>query len=225
MSTLFLCLAKSKKYRGRCVAGILVERDLWTKTLTLRRDARGNPLWIRPLGACTHGAVDADIGDRLQLLNVYEIDHCRPAAEGYQSENVAYPTQRFRPVTFLRPDRTHLELCRDRTPDHHLFVNRHRTISAGKIRHLDRSIRLILAKNPRVYIKDLRLRGTQARIHFTYEDTNYDLSMTDLDFRNRFEAHPTLLNRCRECYLVVSIGREYEGKFYKLVAAVLLPEP
>lgn len=224
MSKLFLCLAKSRKYSGRCVAGIVVERDPWRKILTFQRDARGNPVWIRPLGPSKHGAIDPKIGDELHLLNVYEIDRFRNAAEGYQSENVLHPTQQFRPVTFLAPHRQHLELCRDRTPEGNLFVNRRRSISATEILSLDRSIKLILAKNPRVYVRDMRLKGLQYRIHFEYDGTEYDLSMTDLDFRTRFDANPTLLDRCAECYLVVSISKSFEGRYYKLVATVLLSE-
>lgn len=222
MKKQFVCLAKSKKYNGRCVAGILVSRKKSDNSLQIERDESGNPLWIRPISPSLYGSIDEKVGKQLELLTIYEIDRVVPCPDDYQSENSNYQHPHYQFVTKINKNKNNLDACCDQQKDDTLFGNRGRVISENSIQDVTRSIRLIKVENCSVYVKEREDKADQYRITFRYKDYVYDLPLTDLDFIDAYKANAAICDDCELSYLTLSIGRKYEGWYYKLVAAVFL---
>ena len=96
MEKLFICLANSKKYNERCIAGIELEleRSSWPEggphDINIVRTETENPKWIRPVSAAQSGAVSAELVDHVSLLDIVKLNVTAPAPQGYQSENVLF---------------------------------------------------------------------------------------------------------------------------------------
>ncbi len=90
MKKLFICLANSKKYNQRCIAGIELEKSTRKgfKYQIVKRNSR--PVWMRPVSGSEHGEIDAEFVDHIKLLDIVEINVTAPAPQGYQSENVQF---------------------------------------------------------------------------------------------------------------------------------------
>src|SRR4029453_11687058 len=87
---LFICLANSKKYTQRCIAGIELAKSSRRgfKYDIVRREDR--PLWLRPVSIREHGEIAAEMVDHINLLDVVEIKVTAPRPRGYQSENILF---------------------------------------------------------------------------------------------------------------------------------------
>ena len=90
MKTTFICLANSRKYGERCIAGIEVKQkgDFWE--IVHRND---RPKWLRPVTDTEFGGVSPALVGRIVLLNLVEIDLTQSVPKGYQSENVLFDSQ------------------------------------------------------------------------------------------------------------------------------------
>ena len=87
MTTKIICLANSKKFSERCVAGIeVVKSDNGYKMCT----ENSTPKWIRPITKNTHGEFPTQLAENLKLLDVIEFKIIEPCPSGYQSENVYF---------------------------------------------------------------------------------------------------------------------------------------
>jgi len=90
MKRYFICLANSKKYSGRCVAGIeLLTRQGRGPRYDIKHIGK-RPAWIRPISGDEFGQIDDDLVAHINLLDIVEIESLRDYPEGYQSENVLF---------------------------------------------------------------------------------------------------------------------------------------
>src|SRR5262245_56499531 len=82
---LFICLANSKKYTQRCIAGIELAKSSRPgfKYDIVRHGER--PVWLRPVTDSEHGEIPADLVDHINLLDIVEVEVVAPRPQGYKS--------------------------------------------------------------------------------------------------------------------------------------------
>lgn len=216
----FLCLAKSKKLNGRCVAGILMNVE-GGKT-EIQCDELGNPKWIRPVSKFNHGAIDTNIASQLELLSIYEIDGVESCPDGYQSENVYYNHPKYVKIKSISKKVANLDLCCDVSTSPEIFVNCWSSIRKELISQTSTSIKFVKVSNCSIYKRSRENRTDQHRMKFTYNGASYDLPMTDLEFKKVWENDNEVFNKFENCYISISIGIEFNDTFYKLVAGVII---
>ena len=87
---IFVCLANSKKYGGRCIAGIELNQDVNSSFSLVKHNS--NPNWIRPISKTEHGEVDSTLVEHIKIGDIVEINISEICPQGYQSENVLFDT-------------------------------------------------------------------------------------------------------------------------------------
>jgi hypothetical protein len=217
---LFICLANSKKYTQRCIAGIELAKSSRRgfKYDIVKQVER--PVWLRPVSQSGHGEIEADLVDHINLLDVVEVKVTAPRPQGYQSENVLFEEERLSVVDTIGPLPAALDrLLAPATPL--LFGNRERTVSSGEISKVDHSLVLIKPKAARVYATTTAKGSGQVRAGFMHEGIAYDLPVTDIGFIHKFSRNPQLLWSCEHLYFTVSLGIQFESQYYKLVAGIV----
>ena len=161
MKKLFICLANSKKYTQRCIAGIEL-------TPTARRGYRydivrreNQPVWMRPVSDDDYGAVAAESVDHITLMDIVAVDVVAPAPCGYQSENVRFVGRRLEVVETVAPRAALLDkLLAVDVPT--LFGDKKNAIPAIKIGQIDRSLLLIKPTSFNIHYKPGQTGPTQA---------------------------------------------------------------
>lgn len=223
-----ICLANSRKYQGRCVAG-------------LRTDGSG---WVRPVGSMDHGQLYpwhytlAD-GSEARLLDVIRVPLEGPCPRPGQPEDWAVAEKPgweliHRPVPpalgrqVLRPrfslGPTVLGTIGDRIAEDDLHG---RTGQA--------SLGLVWPKDLHweVRERDRYGRSRQTRAVFTLRSAPYNLSITDQEWGRRLDHLPEGFHPLEAAgigmdsrvVLTISLGEPYERWCYKLAAAVIvIPE-
>lgn len=218
MKTHFICLANSKKYAERCIAGVEIqikpnrEYDLVKKGL--------RPHWIRPVTGNEFGQIPAELVSKIGLLDIVEIDIESETPWGYQTENVYFSEKSLRVLGKVELAAENLDGLVDES-EPVIFLNTGKAIPAEKIDGLDRSLVMIRPENVTIDWKARTLINPQLRARFTYKNTDYDLPVTDVGFIREFDRNPEVLAKARRFYFVISVGIEFEGFYYKLVAGVV----
>jgi len=213
----FICLANSKKYGERCIAGILVSKDETGRWKIIRNE--NQPKWIRPVSNREHGEVKEQEVKNISLLDVVEADIAYDCPNGYQSENKFFRTGSLRKVSgvSLKPENLDLLVNRDVK---FLFGGTGKAVSTDEIKTINHSLVLIKANNPEIIYKKDPLKP-QYRIKFIFNDQSYELPITDVNFIEAFLKDQNLLLGKTHFYFTVSLGVVYEGWHYKLVAGII----
>ena len=225
MEKLFICLANSRKFTERCIAGIeLTESSREGYKYDIVRTEDDSPKWIRPVSADQGGAVSAALVDHINLLDIVRINVTAFTPEGYQSENVLFDDRSLETIDNLRANvqRTPSligQLLSVNMPV--LFGNRGRAVSMENIIQLDHSLVLIEPENVEVDQTISESGNPQIRAKFVFNGNSYDLPITDIDFTNRFSNNAMLLDFCSHIYFTISLGVEFNGWYYKLIAGVI----
>jgi hypothetical protein len=217
MKKLFICLANSRKYTNRCIAGIELARLSRGYRVVKKND---NPVWIRPVSPNEYGGVSSLLVNHINLLDVVEVNIIAPHPQGYQSENMLFDNQYLNVVSKANQVQSLMDkLLTTNRPT--LFGNTGKTVSAEEINQLDHSLVFIKPTHVQVHQATTSTGSPQIRASFTYADTSYDLPVTDIDFTHRFMENPTIWQSCHHVYFTISLGMEYKGWHYKLVAGVV----
>jgi hypothetical protein len=214
-----LCLANSKKYSGRCVAG--------------REFIGGQPGdWVRPVSSREGQEINfvesmLNTGGYAQLLDVIEIHFLEPRAKDYQTENhLIDPTVRWRHVG--RTAREELDTSIDQVRGELWFngsssrggVNDQVPIAIA--RNLRGSLLLIRPDRLSLYYAN-RQRGPQLRANFGYFGVLYDLAVTDPVLTDTPMGRQLAGSQFPGALVCLSLGEPFNGYCYKLVAAVIAP--
>jgi ATP-dependent DNA helicase RecQ len=216
-----VCLANSRKYSGRCVAG----KELLAGSI-------GG--WIRPVGraAATGELSLADItlqnGKQPKLLDVITLPLGRSCPHAYQSENFLMAEGGWVWSGTLSPTQAP-RLCDDVD---HLWINGHQGLYGVNDRipeetarqNLSSSLLFIRADELCFAVGESSTGLKKIRAHFTHKGEEYLLPVTDPVIEAEyvlkdFGRHP--VESPRPC-LTVSISEPFEGFCYKLVAGVVL---
>lgn len=214
-----VCLANSRKMAGRCVAG---------------KEFGVDGAWIRPVSDRESEEVSAyerqyESGGDPQLLDVIDIPLLAPKPQNHQKENWLLDPdcywEKVRRVTWE-------ELAQLADPESPLWVTGDSTsngcndrMSAMLAHTLDSSLRLIridalelVVSQPSIAYGNYK-RSVQGR--FSYCDEDYWLRVTDPVCERQYLQYPDGSHTIGECYLTVSIGEDYRGYCYKLIAGVM----
>ena len=221
MEKLFICLANSKKFTDRCIAGIeLVRSSREGYKYDIVRTEDNSPKWIRPVSADQGGAVPATLVDHVDLLDIVKINVTALTPEGYQSDNVLFDNNRLNVIDNIQGTPSLIgQLLSVNMPV--LFGNRGSAVSIENITQLDHSLVLIEPENVEMGQTVSESGKPQIRTKFVFNDNSYDLPITDIDFTNRFSNNSTLLESCTNIYFAISLGVEFNGWYYKLIAGVV----
>lgn len=220
MKKYFICLANSKKYGERCIAGIEVRKNEGSGYTIVKKDDK--PKWVRPVTGEEHGQVPSDLVSGINLLDIVEIDEIEEAPNGYQSENIKFIPSSLKVVGKIGHSSDNLDLLSD-NQQLNLFGNKGKAIPLDTIETINKSLTLIKVNNASVYIRT-EFEKEQYRLKFSFNSTEYDLPITDVNFLEKCKNSENIpINESikAEIYLAISLGVEYEGWYYKLVAGII----
>jgi hypothetical protein len=218
MKTHFICLANSKKYGERCIAGIEVNLDENAGYKTILKTYK--PKWIRPVTNDEFGQIPASLVQHLKLYDLVELDVIEHQPNGYQSENVLFEKNSIRVLRNLSMDVDCIEKMCDNYPDR-LFGNCGKAIPFDRIKEIDYSLKLVKIENPEFYYFNSSTCSNQLRVKFMYFTNEYDLVVTDVNFKIAFEADNEILLFSNHFFFVISLGLAFNEFHYKLVAGIL----
>jgi len=60
------------------------------------------------------------------------------------------------------------------------------------------------------------------RVKFAYHGNRYDLPVTDPVFLKNYQANPEFVKGYTQMEMTLSLGVEYKGWYYKLIACIIL---
>jgi len=214
MKTIFICLANSKKFGERCIAGIEVKKDGRAYQPV---EKEGRPKWLRPISKFQHGAVGEDLVGGINLMDIIEIDVEELCPNGYQSENATFKPESIKKIGNIRLSGKKLDRLID-MEQHYLFGNRGKAVSEDVIDSVECSLTLIKVHDFQVNTRD---SDGQLRIDFVFNHNRYDLPITDIDFIQKYSENEALLENTNCLYLAISLGIFHNGWHSKLIAGVL----
>ena len=224
MEKLFICLANSKKYTERCIAGIELAQSSRQGDkddgVRIVRTENKNPKLIRPVSTAQSGAVPSALVDHVSLLELVKLNVTASAPQGYQSENVLFDDSPLEIIGRIPKSASSIEKLLS-VKRRLLFGNRGKAVSVEDITQLHHSLVLIKPENAKAYQTTNVAGNPQIRAEFVYNGHSYDLPITDIDFNYRFSNNSTLLDSCTHIYFTISLGVEFQGRHYKLIAGVI----
>jgi hypothetical protein len=221
MKKYFICLANSKKYGERCIAGIEVIKNTDANDYSIV--TKNNlPKWIRPVTGELYGQVPSKLVENINLLDIVAIEVLEEIPNGYQAENNSFEPKSLKVVGKLRPLPDNLNALIDHQ-QLNLFGNKGKAIDFDIASTIGKSLTFIRVHRPLLYIKK-EGEKEQIRLKLSYEIVEYDLPITDIKFleyceKNKDVPIEKLLKG--DVYLAISLGIEFEGWFFKLVAGVI----
>ena len=200
-----LCLANSRKYGRRCVAGML-----------------GDGSWIRPVsetedGSLPESACRLDEGRPIQPLDVVELAVAKADPRPHQPENWLITDEPWKLLRTRAISDITSFLNRHICDEPSIFGTRGRSVSWAQIRIRGVDHSLALVKVTRPLFRWSEWNPTQLRAVFPYRGRTYDFPMT-------FEDRPPPGRSASAWYLTISLGEplERQGKdCYKLVAGAI----
>ena len=218
MKKYILCLANSHKYNERCIAGVeLSKKDKDTFSLV---KSDGEAKWMRPVSKRGHGEISSKIVNQMKLLDIYEVEIIEECPAGFQSENVIILEKSLRYIKSIKPERKNLnKIVNDITGP--IFFNKGRAVIKDKIHLLEKSLLFVKTDTLRfVPVKNIKVQD-QLRIEFTHKNLIYNFPVTDVAFLKNYAQNPQIINSINEAYLTISLGLEFEGWHFKLIAGVV----
>ncbi len=212
---LFICLANSKKYSGRCIAGVEIGRTVWGYALV----CEGNrPRWVRPVSAQEHGQIESGLVERIRLLDLVEIETLALVPQGYQSENISFVPASLRVVDHI----CHPHLLEEAAyTGRYLFDNVGKAVPAEQAQFLDHSLLLVQPQDLSIHSVTSARGEEQLRAAFAFAGRPQDLPITDIGFIERYHTQGCPPFRPGRTFLTISLGLEHQGWHYKLVAGVI----
>lgn len=219
MEKYFICLANSYKHGGRCIAGIEVVPQSDGNLGIVHHDD-GRPRWIRPVSMSANGEIPNHLAESFEIFSLVKLTDVEPCPDKAHKEDVHCTRMEICPFE-LSPTKNFLDQLLD-TQHQAIFYFRGKTIPAPIIDRLDYSLMLIHPDNACAYCDEER-ENSKYRMKFTYYGSNYDFPITDPVFLEQFKKNPDSYADLNDVYLVLSLGLEFEGFHYKLVATVVIP--
>lgn len=216
----FICLANSYKHGGRCIAGIEVVPQA-DGSLSIVRHDDGRPRWIRPVSMSANGEIPNHLAESFKIFSLVKLTEVEPCPDKAHTEDVHCSRMEISPFELL-PTKAFLNQLLD-TQHQTVFYYRGKAIPATIIDRLNYSLMLIQPKNVSAYCDEER-ENSKYRMKFTYFGSNYDFPITDPVFLEQFKKNPEKYDDLNGVYLVLSLGLEFEGFHFKLVATVVFPK-
>ena len=204
---LFICLANSFKYGGRCIAGIEIRLSADEKTFRVVDD-EGEPRWIRPVQReTTHKEIPTETARNIRILDVIELTNAEACGSGCQNENFYYNRMRIiKSLPFSQKVLQALLSKRDFVLHSQGRFLTHKEYCANQ-----GSLMLIEPEEPEIIreekFKD-GIKKIQYKTRFTYKGNEYLISVTDPRYLERMEGYSN----------VPLIGKFPTGTFYYAIS-------
>jgi len=213
-----VCLANSRKYNGKCVAGKSVSDNAWIRPVS--RAGKGE-LNLRQI-ELADGSLPA-------LLDIIRIPLDKFQPKSYQPENWLITSGKWAKVGTY-PSNKLDNLC-DRMPI--LWDNNHPSKDRISCKYIEEkalgsSLLFIRVYNVKILREDKDYEEKKKRtvkVKFSYNQTHYTLSVTDPDLEDEYlNREPGIYSiDADKVYMCISLGEPYERDncCYKLVAAII----
>lgn len=221
-----VCLANSRKLRGRCIAG----REL-------RAGSPGE--WIRPVSDREHEEVSEyerqyEDGSDPQVLDIIDVPLIglkanSHQANAHQSENwLLDPNTYWSKVGEFGRDSLHLLA----EPSGLIWIDGYSThngqndyVPVEKVNKTGGSLKLIAVDDLQLHVfRPYEAFGDPRRkvqADFSFSGVNYQLWVTDPQVETAYLAQADGTYALGSSYLTISLGEPYRGCCYKLVAAII----
>ena len=222
-----VCLANSRKLSGRCIAG----RE-WSET-----DGAG--AWVRPVSERDGQEVSEyerqyeDGGDP-RLLDVIDVPVLRACPENWQTENWQTENWLLDPEYYWRRSGKYsrFDLVALADPVKPLWIDGHSTYNGRNDKvplvltsSISDSLRLIRVERLElaVFSPGEAFGNAKRRVQgrFEFSGQEYALWVTDPACEKEHLAKLDGTYAIGESYLTISLGEQYQGACYKLIAAVI----
>jgi hypothetical protein len=215
-----ICLANSRKWQGRCIAGIEARAD--------------QCVWIRPVSDRPDGEVSEyerqyQDGSDPRLLDLIDVPLIEPRPKTFQNENwLLDPTEYW-----IRVGRIEWgDLERIKSASDVLWLNGSSTYNGLNDQILLEQADQLTSSLELISIDRLRLKvfkpgeafgNSKRRVQgwFAFKGINYGLWVTDPTVEREYLARADGDYMVGPCYLTISLGEPYKGYCYKLIAAVI----
>lgn len=216
-----VCLANSRKLAGRCIAG---------------REWRGQCAgdWLRPISDRMHGEVSEyerqyEDGSDPRVLDIVEIPLLRHLPKGFQAENWLLDPEWYWVKKGQFPQE---ELERLTDPVEPLWFDGDSTyhghndrVREAQLEPLGNSLRLIAVERLglEVFSPGEAFGNSKRRVQgrFRHAGRDYRLWVTDPLYERRYLGKLNGSYEVGPCHLTISLGEEFEGAAYKLIAAII----
>ena len=212
-----VCLANSRKYQERCIAG----REL------LQGGRPGQ--WVRPVSAREFEGVslsERSLGDagEPRLLDVIDVPVIEARSRSYQSENwLLDPDRAWKLVGRFGPARLS-RIVESAAP---LWIDSYSS-SEGKndriptveTEGLDSSLCLIRVERAELSVTGYEDRR-RLRVLFSHAGSEYALRLTDPQYEERYSDREAGTYSIGESYMTISLGEPFNDYAYKLIAALI----
>jgi len=217
-SVTFVCMANSRKYAGRCIAG-----KLW--------DGCSPGPWIRPVGPGPTGELDPEqlhdeLGEPIRLLDLVRAPVGRLRGPAHQPENRLLGDGPLRRVGNFPPDRVE-ELC---DPVETLwavgnssFAGVNDRMSLEQTEQAPAGSLLFIEPENLAFRIALNSKGLKkVWAEFFFRGIPYRLSVTDPAVEAALlDKDPGVHPVAGRAFVTVSLSEPFEGHIYKLAAAVV----
>ena len=219
-----VCLANSRKFGGRCIAGkeVLPNRTIGA--------------WVRPVtdqggGEVPNWECQYPDGSEPAVLDVLDISLLAHVPKDYQQENWELdPKQPWKKVQVAPFERAAVlldPLAPLWSTGHSTYNGLNDRVPIEEATVLTDSLRFIRVENLTLSVlapgsrhgeDKQRLQGW-----FHHESDEYRLWVTDVLWEEEYLGKPSGRYPVGQAYLTVSLGEPHEGFAYKLIAAIITP--
>ncbi len=223
---LFICLANSYKYGGRCIAGVEIRLSDDEKSFRVVTE-NGEPKWLRPVQRGTeHEEIAAETARNIRILDVIELETTDSCGDGCQSENVYFKRMRIVKSLPFSPKVLQALLSQRES----ILHSEERFLTHDEYCANSGSLMLIEPEEPEI-IRELKITDEGKRVpkykaRFTYKGIEYLLPITDPRYLERMEGYSKmpLVGKFETgtFFFTISMAAEaWNDKHYKLLAGII----
>ena len=223
---LFICLANSFKYGGRCIAGIEIRLAADEKSFRVVCDD-GEPKWIRPVQkGAEHEEIAEETARNIRILDVIELETTEFCGADCQSENVYFHRMRIVKSLPFSPKVLQALLSKRESVLH----SAERFLSHAEYQANKGSLMLIEPEEPEIIREEIfkqdGSRKIQYKARFSHKGTEYLLPITDPRYLERMEGYSSipLIGKfpTGTFFFTISMAAEpWDDKHYKLLAGII----
>ena len=213
-----ICLANSKKYGERCIAGIEITPKPAGGWQIVKE--HGKPKWLRPVSSFSnHGEVKESEVENIDLLDIVEFEMTSQVGRGYQHENVLFQKKSLQKISLIGQTAKNLNVLTD-VACSCLFGDTSRRILVRDIDKVKNSLVFLKVDAIQIYYP-IVYKTMTPRAKITFKNATYDLPVTDVKMIWKLYENPKFLEGLENLYCTFSLGVGFEGYHYKIAAGVI----
>jgi hypothetical protein len=219
----FICLAHSKKYSERCVAGVRTDTAEWIRPISREKHGELKPAQLKLANGGepqNFDVISAWLGEHVPVKN--------------QPENWRIQNSPWRLVHRPAPSEHSAVLSKALFRGSVLFGNTEDRVAFRVFEVAPAKESLVIAKpeRPRWIVKRTLTWKKQLRVKFNLGNVTYDLAVTDIPYDDKlrelnlgeYSSEQLGIQNENAIYFTISLGEPLDnGYCFKLVAAVLQP--